>query len=911
MTEVYSKKTRPKTAYRMVFFSALNESRPRTEYGQPMMPLKKGRSSTDYLYDINQCHERPISTPDIYGFGKIKQLKTDEKETMSSARYENLELLVPYQVQIKEDSIDHFSVEQLIKNFEYQIGAKVERSVNSEDYKVVSNIPLFEPKEVSKKPIPTPRPKCDLAKKNSTHEEPLLDEKYNNKFKLKFPPKDSCTTSKVHISEEQQDSHNDLNSLQSNKFIPPYLVVSINETLPEVSQSTISSLKQSSSTDNIYLDPIEARKPDTSIKSNNLNLKYSKSQQKQQKPKIDKRFNKFTRFKTVQQKIFKRSQSMPDIFSGVQEKMDQIVKIPDEDESSLDEDEGWNSDEFDSLSEEEESSVNPQSLDATSRKIYYIVLEILSTERAYVKRLYLLVKIFQDQLLKESRENNMIPEKALGDIFSNLSSIYKFHSDLLLPDLERRLKEWTTNPKIGDIFKTLGHCLVLYTDFVKNFDNSVSTLNYWLKKSPKFATAVELIQMHPQCENLGLQHHMLEPIQRIPRYKLLLQDYIKKLPINSTDYNEAEESLTIISKAAENANSSLRDNDKFKVLLNIQERIVDGLRGESLVTASRAFLKEGVLTKLAARSGTRNVRTILLFSDLLLCCCESTIGKLRVRQIMDLIGLHIVQDDSLPENSFRIQSRQRILDLIANTLEEKEEWVSAIKNAVDDIDNKRGTLICKALENDEGINNDIVGQKAPLWVKDEDVTMCMLCTLKFGLIYRKHHCRGCGKVVCDKCSNYRSVLAYAGNQLQRLCHCCFKKLNPNINLESFPDDKELDLSRQSNAFSDMSGFLFWKAPGKSWSKEWVVLSDYVLYIQKKKQDIKPWFTLPVPGYKVEEVLSIDEIDAPHPHCITLHKENKKELTYYLCSDKKEVINKWKNHLCYAIRLEKLTEKEDV
>ena len=57
-----------------------------------------------------------------------------------------------------------------------------------------------------------------------------------------------------------------------------------------------------------------------------------------------------------------------------------------------------------------------------------------------------------------------------------------------------------------------------------------------------------------------------------------------------------------------------------------------------------------------------------------------------------------------------------------------------------------GTLICKVLEEDKINNNGSVGQKAPLWVKDEDVTMCMLCTLKFGLIYRKHHCRGCGRV---------------------------------------------------------------------------------------------------------------------------------------------------------------------
>ena len=29
-------------------------------------------------------------------------------------------------------------------------------------------------------------------------------------------------------------------------------------------------------------------------------------------------------------------------------------------------------------------------------------------------------------------------------------------------------------------------------------------------------------QKDPQCEHLSLQHHMLEPIQRVPRYKLLL-----------------------------------------------------------------------------------------------------------------------------------------------------------------------------------------------------------------------------------------------------------------------------------------------------------------------------------------------------------------------------------------------------
>lgn len=42
------------------------------------------------------------------------------------------------------------------------------------------------------------------------------------------------------------------------------------------------------------------------------------------------------------------------------------------------------------------------------------------------------------------------------------------------------------------------------------------------------------------CGNLTLQHHMLEPVQRIPRYEMLLKDYLRKLPQDSLDWKDAE-----------------------------------------------------------------------------------------------------------------------------------------------------------------------------------------------------------------------------------------------------------------------------------------------------------------------------------------------------------------------------------
>ena len=51
-------------------------------------------------------------------------------------------------------------------------------------------------------------------------------------------------------------------------------------------------------------------------------------------------------------------------------------------------------------------------------------------------------------------------------------------------------------------------------------------------------------QKEEACGNLTLQHHMLEPVQRIPRYELLLKDYLLKLPHGSPDSKDAQSECT-------------------------------------------------------------------------------------------------------------------------------------------------------------------------------------------------------------------------------------------------------------------------------------------------------------------------------------------------------------------------------
>ena len=55
-----------------------------------------------------------------------------------------------------------------------------------------------------------------------------------------------------------------------------------------------------------------------------------------------------------------------------------------------------------------------------------------------------------------------------------------------------------------------------------------------------------------------LQHHMLGPVQRVPRYRLLLDDYVKKLSEDSPDKKQAETALNLITKAATHSNETMK-----------------------------------------------------------------------------------------------------------------------------------------------------------------------------------------------------------------------------------------------------------------------------------------------------------------------------------------------------------------
>nr|CAD7425356.1 unnamed protein product [Timema monikensis] len=91
-----------------------------------------------------------------------------------------------------------------------------------------------------------------------------------------------------------------------------------------------------------------------------------------------------------------------------------------------------------------------------------------------------------------------------------------------------------------------------------SYQSSPKECNECCIKYPKFAKVLKDFETTPRCQKLSLKHYMLKPIQRIPQYRLLLDDYLRNLLCESPDYEDTKIALKIVCDVADHANRSLK-----------------------------------------------------------------------------------------------------------------------------------------------------------------------------------------------------------------------------------------------------------------------------------------------------------------------------------------------------------------
>jgi rubredoxin len=190
-----------------------------------------------------------------------------------------------------------------------------------------------------------------------------------------------------------------------------------------------------------------------------------------------------------------------------------------------------------------------------------------------------------------------------------------------------------------------------------------------------------------------------------------------------------------------------------------------GSSGQTLAVPGRVLVGEGVLTKLCRKRP--KPRQFFLFSDILvygnIVMNKKKYNKQHILPLED-VQLQSLEDDGPLRHGWQIISPKKSFAVFAATATEKSEWMAHIRKCVNDLLAKSGKKAAK--------------DHAAVWVPDSEAPVCMVCTkTKFSAITRRHHCRKCGLVVCNKCSTKKFLLPHISNKPLRVCDNCFDVLS--------------------------------------------------------------------------------------------------------------------------------------
>ena len=112
------------------------------------------------------------------------------------------------------------------------------------------------------------------------------------------------------------------------------------------------------------------------------------------------------------------------------------------------------------------------------------------------------------------------------------------------------------------------------------------------------------------------------PIQRPPRYEMLLREIFKNTEANHPDYENLIKALTDVSDINIYINKKMKNFTERAIVSKIANKIIGG---DKLIQPSRKFIRNGYLIKLGRKRPEKYL--FFLFNDLLMYCKPVAINK--------------------------------------------------------------------------------------------------------------------------------------------------------------------------------------------------------------------------------------------------------------------------------------------
>jgi len=171
------------------------------------------------------------------------------------------------------------------------------------------------------------------------------------------------------------------------------------------------------------------------------------------------------------------------------------------------------------------------SIDESERMRQEVIFELIKTEQSYVRDLQVIVNEF----LIPIQNQRILNDGDIKMIFLNIEEILDCNA-LLLSSLESAQDNNNYVETVGHIFRQ--HSFDCYSYFCSSLTVSLKYLQSLREEKKPLKNFLKDQMSNPECKQLDLSSFLLEPMQRITRYSLLLKQILHYTGTNHRDHDD-------------------------------------------------------------------------------------------------------------------------------------------------------------------------------------------------------------------------------------------------------------------------------------------------------------------------------------------------------------------------------------
>uniref|UniRef100_A0A3P9JV87 non-specific serine/threonine protein kinase n=1 Tax=Oryzias latipes TaxID=8090 RepID=A0A3P9JV87_ORYLA len=173
------------------------------------------------------------------------------------------------------------------------------------------------------------------------------------------------------------------------------------------------------------------------------------------------------------------------------------------------------------------------------KRRHYVLLELVETERDYVRDLGSVVEGYMSRMKEEGVPDDMRGKDKI--VFGNIYQIYDWHKDFFLGELEKCLED---PERLASLFVKQERRLHMYIVYCQNKPKSEHIVSEYID------TYFEDLKQR-LGHRLQLTDLLIKPVQRIMKYQLLLKDLLKvskKAGVDTAELEKAVEVMCVVPK---------------------------------------------------------------------------------------------------------------------------------------------------------------------------------------------------------------------------------------------------------------------------------------------------------------------------------------------------------------------------